>query len=101
MQKSEQGLLRTLLYEIIRQCSDIIIPVCGNRRAGLGEENEDGLIPWSLSDLHTTLRRVASQKTASVQFCFFIDGLDEYDGGHYEVCQVLRDLAKCANIKMV
>jgi hypothetical protein len=29
MQKSQQGLLSTLLYEIFRQCSEFITPVCG------------------------------------------------------------------------
>jgi len=97
MQKSQQGLLRTLLYEIFRQCSELITPVCGNRRPAPGEESEDGLLPWTLSDLHAILRKVATRETASVRFCFFIDGLDEYDGDHYELCEVLKDLVSRAD----
>jgi hypothetical protein len=100
MQKSQQGLLRTLLYEIFRQCSEFIAPVCGNRRPAPGEESEDGFLLWTLSDLHAMLRKVATRETASVRFCFFIDGLDEYDGDHYELCEVLKDLVKSANIKI-
>ncbi|PVH70505.1 hypothetical protein DL98DRAFT_472603, partial [Cadophora sp. DSE1049] len=100
MQQSQEGLLRTLLYEIFRQCSELITPFCGNRRPAQGEESEDGFSPWILSDLQAILRKVATQETASLKFCFIIDGLDEYDGDHYELCEVLKDLVKSGNIKM-
>ncbi|KAI0549228.1 hypothetical protein F4679DRAFT_584803 [Xylaria curta] len=100
MQKSQEGLLRTLLYEIFQQCSELIKPICGNRCAGLGEDSEDGLLRWTLSDLCEVLRRVAAQEMGSVRFCFFIDGLDEYDGNHSDLCEVLGDLARSDNIKI-
>ncbi|KAI1740933.1 hypothetical protein F4680DRAFT_447784 [Xylaria scruposa] len=100
MQKSQEGLLRTLLYEIFRQLSELIIPVCGNRRPGPGEESESGFLPWTLSNLYEILRKVATRETSAVRFCFFIDGLDEYDGNHSDICQALGDLAKSSDIKI-
>ncbi|KAI1747330.1 hypothetical protein F4782DRAFT_521549 [Xylaria castorea] len=100
MQKSQEGLLRTLLYEIFRQFSELIIPICGNRRPGPGEESECGFLRWTSSDLCEILRKVAAREMSSIRFCFFIDGLDEYDGNHGDLCKVLGDLAKSANIKI-
>ncbi|OQE39864.1 hypothetical protein PENCOP_c006G02529 [Penicillium coprophilum] len=98
MQKSQHGLLRTLLYGIFRQCSELIEPVCESMR--LSMEKEEDLLQWSLPTLHAALRKVACWETTPVQLCFFVDGLDEYDGDHYELCQVLKDVAKSPNIKI-
>jgi hypothetical protein len=100
MQKSQQGLLRTLLYEIFRQCSELIMPLCGNRCSGPDKQSASRLLSWDLTDLHAILREVAARDTVSARFCFFIDGLDEYYGDHYEICQVLNNLAKSPNIKI-
>ncbi|KAJ5724853.1 hypothetical protein N7493_006581 [Penicillium malachiteum] len=98
MQKSQQGLLRTLLYEIFRQCSELIRPLCESMRSNL--DKEEDLLQWSLSNLRVTLRKVACSDMVSVRLCFFIDGLDEYSGDHSELCQVLKDLANSPNIKI-
>lgn len=100
MQKTQEGLLRTLLHEIFRQCSELIMPVCGNRCPSLSEESEGGFLPWTLSDLHAIIRKITARDTTSVRFCFFIDGLDEYDGDHVELCNILKDLARSANFKI-
>ncbi|KAI0102583.1 hypothetical protein GGR51DRAFT_527012 [Nemania sp. FL0031] len=99
MQKSQEGLLRTLLYEIFRQCPECI-SVCGNRRSGPGEEDESGILPpWTLPSLYQILRKAATYDTASTRICFFVDGLDEYDGNHGDLCKALTDLSKSPNIK--
>ncbi|KAI0185799.1 hypothetical protein EV127DRAFT_306135, partial [Xylaria flabelliformis] len=100
IQKSQEGLLRTLLHEIFRQLPELIIPICGNRRLGPDEESEGGFLPWTLSDLYEILRKVATRQTSSVRFCFFVDGLDEYDGDHGDICKVLSDLAKSSDMKI-
>ncbi|GAP91527.1 putative NACHT nucleoside triphosphatase [Rosellinia necatrix] len=99
MQKSQEGLLRTLLYEIVRQCPELI-SAFGHSRLGSGEGGEGGRLRWTLPDLCEILRKVAVQGSTSVRFCFFIDGLDEYDGNHDDLCKVLNDLAKSASIKI-
>lgn len=99
MQKSEQGLLRTLLYEVFRQCPELAKPSCDGRCVGPSQAWGDELPNWTMSDLHATLRKIATQES-STRFCFFIDGLDEFDGQHDEICRVLKDLAKSTDIKL-
>lgn len=40
------------------------------------------------------------QANTALRFCFFIDGLDEYDGDHEDVIQLLHDLARGKNVKI-
>ncbi|RYP12090.1 hypothetical protein DL767_011485 [Monosporascus sp. MG133] len=100
MQKSQNGLLRSLLYDIFRQQSELITPICGDRRPGPGAESESGFLPWTNSDLQMILRRIAANTAASVRFCFFIDGLGEYDSEYEELCQILMDIAQSPKIKI-
>ncbi|KAI1204251.1 uncharacterized protein F4807DRAFT_472396 [Annulohypoxylon truncatum] len=103
LQKSENGFLRTLLYDIFLQWPDLITPLCGNRRPETGEDSENGFLPWTNADLHAIIRKIADQDAAQVRFCFFIDGLDEYGTDTsrlVELCQVLTELSKSPNIKI-
>ncbi|KAM7183124.1 hypothetical protein V8F33_013795 [Rhypophila sp. PSN 637] len=49
--------------------------------------------------LGDVLSTVAHQPDAPARYCFFVDGLDEYDGDHFEVCKILQDLAMSPNVK--
>jgi ATPase subunit of ABC transporter with duplicated ATPase domains len=71
MQKSQQGLLQTLLYEIFRQCPDLIERTCMERWNSL----EPGG-PWSLVELHEALGTFVARPHATLKLCFIIDGLD-------------------------
>ncbi|KAK3660332.1 hypothetical protein LTR56_000708 [Elasticomyces elasticus] len=87
LQKSHIGLLRTLCYEVLLQCPNLIPLVCKERLAGF-----------------TYVERLRTQKLESegraVRFCFFIDGLDEYGGDHADIIAVLRQLALSEHIKI-
>ncbi|KAF6809448.1 hypothetical protein CSOJ01_06926 [Colletotrichum sojae] len=104
MQKSEEGLLRTLLYDIFRQCSELIVPVCGSRVSSRkkreNHEKEGGNLPWTLPDLRAALQKIATLEVGSPRICLFIDGLDEYEGDPQTICQVLRDLLEPSRIRM-
>jgi hypothetical protein len=100
IQKSEEGLLRTLIYDIFRQCSEFIIPLCGDRRPNPVENNEATLQAWTLPELYAILNKFPTLAARNIRFCFFIDGLDEYAGDHFNICRVLADLARSPNIKI-
>ena len=71
LQKSQEGLLRSLLFEIFRQCPSVIPSACPERW-------EDGIArPWTRQELMQTLQRLKLH-SPETKFCFFIDGLDEY-----------------------
>ncbi|ETS87793.1 hypothetical protein PFICI_01621 [Pestalotiopsis fici W106-1] len=98
-QKSHQGLLQSLLYDIFRQCPYLIQETCSHRR--VNEHLDD---PWSLSELHETLKSVSCRDSIDPKFCFFVDGMDEFDGDHEaqtNLCRTLKELATLENVKLV
>lgn len=99
MQKSQQGLLQSLLYDIFRQCPDRIKKVCINRWTG-DADDEDAQESWYDDELREVLVSIAGMENLPTKFCIFIDGLDEYDGSHFELCEAIQDLARSTHIKL-
>ena len=99
MQKSQQGLLQTLLYNVLRQNPALVPLVCKSR----WDDPSDTHVfdpYWSLPELLNTFSRLATQSVRSAKFCFFVDGLDEYEGDHTEVIRILNKLASNDDIKI-
>ncbi|KAI1123050.1 hypothetical protein F5Y10DRAFT_286565 [Nemania abortiva] len=97
MQKSKEGLLRTLLFEIFRQYPALLKVVCLDRWDS-DFSSSAAAKPWSTAELRHALDLVTSAEI-DVKVCFFIDGLDEYNGDHLEVSDELLRLSKLKNIK--
>lgn len=95
MQKSLLGLMQNLVFEIIRQCPEVVHVACPEYRLyGRGQQS-----PWTITALNDILQKILF-KDCETKFCFLIDGLDEYEGDHLELCTILKDLAKSGNIKL-
>lgn len=98
MQKSQQGLFQTLLFDICRQCP-FMIPTIVPQRWDSHIDGKDQL-PWSVPELSEALREIRLLENCPVQFYLFIDGLDEYAGDHYELCQTLGSLSRCPSMHL-
>ncbi|KAI1121239.1 hypothetical protein F5Y10DRAFT_105093 [Nemania abortiva] len=96
-QKTQEGLLRSLLYQVFIKCPDLIPKVCRNRYVESGLEH---LEPWSRNELFDTLKTLSTLKGIPVKMCLFIDGLDEYTGDHIELINLLKTLNKSTDIKI-
>ncbi|KAF4995986.1 hypothetical protein FDECE_12613 [Fusarium decemcellulare] len=95
MQKSLVGLLQTLLHDIFRSCPQMIQNACPSRWSGETPRGEK----WTQNELRATLGRISEQPDAPFRFCFFIDGLDEFDGDHLDFCDYLETIVH-QNIKL-
>jgi hypothetical protein len=110
MQKSQEGLLQSLLFEILRQCPTLIPDIFTRRTTTsfIGKEPEwttfgrieDGINPWSLSELLECFSMIRNQIGNSTRFCFFIDGMDEYEGECGELIKALQDLSSSPSFKI-
>ncbi|KAI0385919.1 hypothetical protein F5Y04DRAFT_160000 [Hypomontagnella monticulosa] len=98
IQKSTQGLFRSLLFDIFRKCPELIVDVCPTRWAAT-DLSYTTWEDWSLKELVQCLRRIGGNDTA-FRFCFFIDGLDEFEGDYIEISQILTEIAKSPHIKV-
>ncbi|KAI1740332.1 hypothetical protein F4680DRAFT_116318 [Xylaria scruposa] len=108
LQKSREGLLRSLLFEILRKCPELIPRVSKShhkapfRRRGPYSYIDDEEL-WSQEDLMVAYRSLVSYcDEEDVKFCFFIDGLDEFEEEsktHSDLIETLRVLNASQNIK--
>jgi hypothetical protein len=106
LQKSQEGLLRALLFQILGQHPDLIPLVFPTQWAelytdtlSLGRE----LVPdaWSSRQLHNAFERLIQQTQYSLNICFFIDGLDEFSGDTEQLCLFFKRLSNMsANTKI-
>ncbi|KAK5999159.1 hypothetical protein PT974_01549 [Cladobotryum mycophilum] len=77
LQKSQEGLLRMLLFDILRRCPHLI-PRVRSLRLELGDGwNNDW--SWITEELLAVCNNLF-QEAIATKFCVFIDGLDEYEG---------------------
>ncbi|KAF7529190.1 hypothetical protein G7054_g9937 [Neopestalotiopsis clavispora] len=89
MQKSFEGLLRSVLTQILQQCprlSSYLPQAFGNKPM----TSQD----WTLSRLQRGLFQVLEQDEIPFRLCLFLDALDEYDGRLEPVCKFLADLGQ-------
>lgn len=99
MQKTQEGLFRSLLFEILRKCPDMIQSVCAFKAATF-KPFIDEVGPWTREDLWQAIGQLQQYSGVSARFCFFIDGLDEYDGDPDHLLEVLESLRCWKDIKL-
>ena len=99
IQKSQEGLFRSLLYEILSQCPELSRTICSSKaktlRPFVGEHE-----PWTRQELWHAIAQLKDQCGARARFCFFIDGLDEYDGEPDHIVSVLESLRHWPDVKL-
>ncbi|KAF2791989.1 hypothetical protein K505DRAFT_376359 [Melanomma pulvis-pyrius CBS 109.77] len=94
LQKSQEGLIRSLLFEILRLCPHLIPMVFPSRK------EQFVTAYWDRAELMDAFNCLIRQSIQKYRFCFFIDGLDEYDGDHFELVQLFKNLFNCPSIKI-
>lgn len=99
MQMSTQGLLQSLLHQILKQCPVLIPEISPQRWESLCLFTVDEE-PWTTKELEEVIRLVAQHTDKRMKFCFFIDGLDEFHGDLDELLALLGDLARMPNFKI-
>jgi hypothetical protein len=113
-QRSLVGLLRSLLYETLSMDAykDLIPKVfAAEWKRAFEVANFDGdsqlsaskeaLVeavkletnPWRLSSLKEAFARFLKETASRLRICFFIDGLDEYDGDHEEIAVFFNEIS--------
>ena len=94
IQKSIEGLLRTLLLQILRKHRELIPLIIperwSNTLSDIDRETKEDV--WSLSELRSAFRHLIQQKLLNMRLCLLIDGLDEYTGNPEEVVALVEEL---------
>ncbi|GME60049.1 P-loop containing nucleoside triphosphate hydrolase [Neofusicoccum parvum] len=99
LQMSQQGLLRTLIYQIIQQKPSLA-------RTGFPEESELHQLFSLWTSKSITLAKLQRaldlmvKSTPEVCFVLFIDGLDEFTGDHSTLIEFVKRLSNNPNVKI-
>ncbi|CAN9080965.1 unnamed protein product [Alternaria alternata] len=97
--KQFQSRVTSLLYEILRKCPGLI-PIAAPERWQERSSYHTKSAPWFHKEMKDTFRRIQERGTISAKFCIFIDGLDEYDGDHSDLTNILHDLTTPHDVKL-
>jgi hypothetical protein len=97
LQMSKEGLLRTLLYQVVSDSPDSIPKIFkeswDNYELWGGELHD-----WDWQALVTFLRAMISDRRR--RFMFFIDGLDEFSGDHSDLVNLILEISRFTNVKL-
>lgn len=96
IQRSLKGLLQTLLFRVFIQDPEIIPRVSPSR---FKPGSYDHLHPWSLEELQQCFESLSTLDLSS-RICFFIDGLDEFQGDREELVETVKSTALSKDIKL-
>lgn len=99
--KSIEGLLRSLLYQCFSKRPNLIPKVVSRRWLLLSILGIRIKAPgWSLEEYQRCLKEIASHNGRSFRFALFIDGLDEFEGGHRRIMDIIMDLVNQSGVKL-
>ncbi|KAI1270736.1 P-loop containing nucleoside triphosphate hydrolase protein [Xylariaceae sp. FL1019] len=97
LQKSPEGLLISLLCQVLQQHSHLT-SYLNPQQVNL----VDGAIHseiWDIEDLSNMIHGLL-QGTPEMRYCFFIDGLDEFEGDLHVLIRILDTLSNNKNLKL-
>jgi hypothetical protein len=87
MQKSFEGVLRSLVRQIIKA-----EPQLHTLLQALFKQGFDKNKQWSIPELEKALRLLLCQGLFELDICLFFDALDEFDGHPNQISRFLKDL---------
>lgn len=109
-QRSQIGLLRSLLFQILHHRPTLIHLVFPEEHAMLQDQPPNAArdFPrhaWSLRRLQDAVLRLVDMKDLQLKICLFIDGLDEFEGNDDQndrqyLIELFRSLASSPSIKV-
>ncbi|KAI9660684.1 MAG: hypothetical protein M1821_010036 [Bathelium mastoideum] len=104
LQRSLDGLYRGILWEMLRECPDLmrdVFPHCWDADFDPAKDRlQDG--PFPTSELVAAFELLIRSKTVfnKHKVCFFIDGLDEFDGDHWKLARLLKVWSDVGELKI-
>ncbi|KAJ9299002.1 hypothetical protein DTO271G3_3244 [Paecilomyces variotii] len=105
IQMSMEGLYRAILFQTLKKCPELIQQIFPDQWDLFDlDRSWSGNAPFCLDDVKAAFERLVNRKYfPNHRICFFIDGLDEYEGKsfeHWELAKSLQKWAQSQDIKI-
>jgi hypothetical protein len=104
-QKSQKGVLQSILHDIFTQCPDLITVLLPSVWAKYYSHHLYDLSGTTLSKFWTgrkllkVFKEIVIQIQDRIRLCLFIDGLDEYEGDHEELGRLFKEISSYSHVK--
>ena len=99
-QKTQLGLERALVYQVLNAEPSLIPELLPHMWREALDSNKYLGVP-SPAELKTVITHIGQGLNCARKFCFFIDGLDEYEGDCSRGISTIRHLAVNPNVKVI
>ncbi|KAI0893057.1 hypothetical protein F4806DRAFT_505264 [Annulohypoxylon nitens] len=99
LQKSQTGLLRSLLLDILSLRPEMITLLFPNICRDIISKRLLGDIEFTHTELKVAFEHLVKHVPGDLRICFFIDGIDEYTGDHNDICEIFSKVTKNPSIK--
>ena len=104
MQRSLEGLYRGILWEVLRECPGLMKNVFPRYLDPDFDPANDRLqdSPFPPSELEAAFESLIKNDSLfnEHKICFFIDGLDEYEGDHWKLARRLKRWSSAGGLKI-
>ncbi|KAJ8119202.1 hypothetical protein ONZ43_g3805 [Nemania bipapillata] len=103
LQKAKNGLMRTLIQQFLRTIPSLAPKICPRRWALLsicGIAASSSMPDWAWPELMETFLLIVPHIGKLFNLALFIDGLDEFDGNHQELVDVVQLLGSHGGSKV-
>lgn len=102
LQKSQTGLLRSLLLGVLSRRPDLCVALFPDiSRSILSGHTQGHALDLTHAELRSGLSRLIHSVPKDVTLFFFIDGLDEYSGDLNDICDLFSQIASSPSIKIL
>jgi hypothetical protein len=104
LQMSLEGFYRTILFKILQQCPEMAATLFP-QEFNAHHTNDNFLGPFRIVELRAAMEILTStMEFPSNRFCFFFDGMDEYEGDsleHLQLARMFKAWAISSDIKII
>lgn len=99
-QKSQDGLFRGILHDLLQDQPELIAEVLPEMWREASISDKKLTLPTKL-EMMSALRRLVQTRNPNHKYCIFIDGLDEFSGRPDELVKVIQHVVAFPNVKLV
>lgn len=101
LEKSQEGLLKSILYQCLRQMPSLVPRIFARRYTLVSIFGDNIPLPeWTWEDLEQGIQSLASLSGQLFKLALFIDGLDEFEGNHAELANIMKEMACKYEVKV-
>lgn len=101
LQRSQIGLLRSLLLHVLRHKWELVPVLFPNVIRALQSGQQAVPLELKLLELQYAFQSLVQTDLLSAKVCFIIDGLDEYDGDHDDLVHLFAQVTRSDKVKIL